>query len=209
MARILHIEASPRSRTSYSSQVARAFLESCQQARPADRVDTLNVFTARLPAFDAPAAEAKYAVMGGQAPAGPAERKWRDVLRVIDRFRGADKFVFSVPMWNFGLPYRLKQYLDVIVQPGLTFQYDAGRYLGLVTGRPALLILARGSAYGAGSPAAAMDLQRPYLEMILRFIGFENIHTLIVEPTAAGGPEAAQRALDAACAEARRLAATF
>lgn len=209
MASVLHIEASPRSETSFSSRVARAFLEAYRQSHAGDWVDTMNVFTAAPPAFDAPAAEAKYAVMGGQRPTGEAGKKWLEVIETIDRFREADKLVLSVPMWNFGLPYRLKQYLDVIVQPGLTFKYDAGQYVGLVTGRPALLILSRGSTYGAGSPAAAMDMQRPYLEMILRFIGFEDIRTLIVEPTVGGGPEAAQKALDAACAEARKLATTF
>jgi len=36
-----------------------------------------------------------------------------------------------------------------------------------------------------------MTLQRPYLEAILRFIGFDRIETLVVEPTLLGGPAVA------------------
>ena len=209
MATVLHIEASPRGDESYSTQVARAFLAAYQKSHPGDWVDTLNVFTGSLPEFDAPAAKAKYAVLGGQLPAGPAEKKWREVIEIIDHFMEADKLVISSPMWNFGVPYRLKQYLDVIVQPGLTFKYEAGKYTGLVTGRPAMLVLARGGQYPANTPSAGYDMQRPYLEMILRYMGFENIQSLVIEPTLEQGPEGAKKAADSVAAEAGRLAESF
>jgi FMN-dependent NADH-azoreductase len=44
-------------------------------------------------------------------------------------------------MWNFGVPYVLKHYIDVITQPGLTFSFNpATGFSGLVTGRPATVI---------------------------------------------------------------------
>lgn len=209
MATVLHVEASPRGDSSYSTQVARAFLAAYQQSHAGDWVDTLSLFTDSLPVFDAPAAAAKYAILSGQLPTGPAETKWREVIETIDHFMEADKLVISTPMWNFAIPYRLKQYLDVIVQPGLTFKYEAGKYIGLATGRPALLVLARGGQYPANSPTSGYDMQRPYLEMILRFMGFENIRTLVIEPTLEEGPEGAKRAADAVAAEASRLAESF
>lgn len=39
---------------------------------------------------------------------------------MIERFKGADKYLFSLPMWNFGVPCKLKKYIDVIVQPTYT-----------------------------------------------------------------------------------------
>ena len=72
-----------------------------------------------------------------------------------------------------------------------------------------MLILARGGRYGPGTPAAAMDFQLPYLKTILGFIGIENVGVILVEPTAAEGPDAARKALDAAIADARRRAADF
>jgi len=210
MAKVLHIQTSPRSGQSYSIQVAQAFLDSYRQMHTGDAVETLDLATADLPAFDAPAAKAKYAVMGGQAPTGDAERKWAAIIKIIDHLKSADKLVLSSPMWNFGVPYRLKQYVDLITQPGLAFTVEKdGSYRGLITGRPALLVLARGGAYPAGSPMAAYDMQKPYLEGILRFIGFTDIRTIVIEPTLNSGPEVARQKADAAFAEARRAAADF
>jgi len=209
MSKVIHIQSSPRGDQSVSIQVATAFLAAYREAHPDDWVDTLDLNAAGLPTFDAPAAEAKYAVLGGGVPQGPAEKKWREVIETVDAFMEAGKVVISAPMWNFGIPYRLKQYIDVIVQPGLTFKYVDGKSIGLATGRPAMLILARGGRYPPNSPAAGFDLQRPYLEMVLRFIGFENIQSIVVEPTLGEGPEVAARQLAAAQANARTLARSF
>ena len=39
----------------------------------------------------------------------------------------ADKYVPAIPMWNFGIPYRLKQNINILVQPGYTFSYNADK----------------------------------------------------------------------------------
>ncbi|MGB2755411.1 MAG: NAD(P)H-dependent oxidoreductase, partial [Phycisphaerae bacterium] len=59
------------------------------------------------------------------------------------------------------------------------------------------------------TPAAAMDVQLPYLKAVLGFIGIEKVSVILVEPTAAEGPDAAEKVLAAAVAEARRKAAAF
>ena len=125
---------------------------------------------------------------------------------MVDQLKRSDALLLSSPMWNFSIPYRLKQYIDVIAQPGLTFKYspEAG-YEGLITGRPARLILARGGDY-ATAEAAAMDMQRAYLEMILGVIGFADIRTIGGEPTLMGGPEVAEQQATGAIVEACRLA---
>ena len=71
---------------------------------------------------------------------------------MIERFKSADWYLFSLPMWNFGVPYVLKHLIDVIVQPGLTFSFSPTEgYKGLVTGKKAVAVYARGGAYGSGS----------------------------------------------------------
>jgi FMN-dependent NADH-azoreductase len=209
MAKVLYIQVSPRS-DSFSTEVALAFLDSYRQSRPADQVVTLNLATADLMPFDAPAAKAKYAVINGQEPQDEAGRKWKQVIEVINQLKASDKLVIASPMWNFGVPYRLKQYVDIIAQPGLAFAVDkAGNYTGLITGKPAMLILARGGAYPPGSPMAAYDMQRPYLEMILKFIGFQDIRVLTIEPTLNSGPEVARAKATEAAALARKMAKEF
>jgi len=36
----------------------------------------------------------------------------------------ADEYLFTVPMWNHGVPYVLKQFIDVVSQPGMAFTFD-------------------------------------------------------------------------------------
>lgn len=208
MPKLLHIKASPRPE-SYSTQAAEAFIDAFLKAHRDYGCETLDVFRGDLPPFEAPQAAAKYDVLAGKEPTGPAARAWKAVIDVVDRFKSADLVVISSAMWNFSIPYRLKQYIDVIVQPALTFSYTPQEgYKGLVTGRPAVLVLARGGGYAAGSGSEAADMQRPYLESILRFIGFTDIRTVIVEPTLAG-QDAAAKALAAAKAQAADLAKTL
>lgn len=210
MAKLLHIQTSPRGGESSSVQVADALVAEYRRLHEHDEVETLDLFTADLPVFDAPAAAAKYAVLSGAEPTGQAERVWKRVVEVVDQLKSADRIVLSSPMWNFGIPYRLKHYFDVIVQPGLTFAFSPETgYTGLLAGRTTALVLARGGDYSAGTPAEAMDMQRPYLEMILRFMGLDDLHVVTIQPTLHGGPEVARQKLDEAIAKARALARTF
>ncbi len=203
MEKVLHIQASPMKEISFSNRVARAFLDAYQARNPADVIETLDLWTAELPAFDFAAASGKYKVMRGLPHSDEEGAAWARVTEMVRQLKSASKVVVSTGMWNFSLPYRLKQYIDIVVQPGLTFSFDPEKgYTGLVTGRPLQLLLASGGEYPAGSPGAAWDYQKPYLEMILGFMGFADIRTLRVEGTL--GPNASQNltAIESAAREA-------
>lgn len=209
MANVLHIVASPRSE-SYSTRLAEAFVETYRQDRPEDRIETLDVFRDDIPPFYAPAAKAKYAVAAGQAPRDEAEKAWQPVVEAINHFKRFDKYVVSSPMWNFGIPYRLKQYIDVIVQPSLTFGYSPEKgYTGLVTGRPMMLLLARGGVYRSGNPLETYDFQESYLRTIFGFIGFSDIRAVMIQGTLQNRPEQVEADLRTAIAAAQDAAHEF
>ena len=63
---------------------------------------------------------AKYVIYHGQAFARTQKQAWRSVEKIIAQFAVADRYLFSLPMWNFSVPYKLKHYIDLIVQPGYT-----------------------------------------------------------------------------------------
>jgi FMN-dependent NADH-azoreductase len=209
MGRLLYIEASPRKNRSSSIAAARAFLEAYQAAHPGDVVETWDLWAEPLPEFDGAMLEAKYSVIHGTNQTSEQARAWGEVTALADRFKSADKHVISLPMWNFGIPYKLKHLFDVITQPGLTFSFSpqAG-YTGLVTGKPAAVIYARGGSYLPGSGAEGYDAQKPYVELLLRFIGFTDIRAIVVEPTL-GQPDLIQQVKAEALEEARALGKTF
>ena len=209
MARLLHIEASPRKQRSSSIQVAEAFLLAYREAHPRDQVETLDLWSVELPAFDGETIAAKYRIMHGEEHTASEAEAWSAVVTLFERFASADKYLFSVPMWNFGIPYRLKHFVDVVAQPGLAFAVEPGKgYVGLVTGRPAAVLYARGGRYGDEAGAAQRDFQKSYFDMILRFMGFTSIESVLIEPTQAR-PDQADAARATATARAEELARRF
>jgi len=209
MTRLLYIQASPRGPRSRSIQVADAFLAAYRQANPDDQIVTADLFRMDLPVFDGAALDAKYAIMHGMDPSAEQKEAWQGVEAVIAEFVSADKYLLAVPMWNFGIPYRLKQYIDVLVQPGYTFSVSPETgYEGLVTGKPCMIAFARGGDYSQADPNA-VDFQKRYLEQVLGFIGITDIRSVIAQPTLMGGPDAANAVIEATMAEARELAADF
>ena len=210
MSRVLYIQASPRGKRSHCIMVADAFVEAYKQKHPDDDIVTLNVFDASIPNFDGPAVQAKYTILHGKSHSKEELQAWKEVEKVIEQFTSAGKYVLAVPMWNFSIPYRLKQYIDLLVQPGYTFSYseDIG-YQGLVVGKPMLVVYARGGEYPVGTEAEAFDLQTKYIELIFGFMGFEDICSVIVEPTLQGGPDVAEARRQAAIGEVQKIGADF
>jgi len=209
MSKLLYIQASPRIERSYSIAVADAFVSTYKQSNPKDEIVTMNLFKKGLPPFDGLTVQAKYTILHGQKHSPEELGAWRKVEDLIAEFKSADKYVMAVPMWNFGIPYRLKQYLDILVQPTYTFSFSPQEgYKGLVLGKPIFVAYSRGSAYPKGSAEEAFDLQTKYLQLILGFIGFRDIRTLVVDPTLAG-PDAAKKKREEAIAKAKEMALKF
>lgn len=208
MARILHLNASPRG-GSRSLAVAKAFLDTYLEKNQSDTVETLNLFEASLMPFDGDVMQAKYAVLGGATPTPEQQAAWDQVKALAAHFASFDKYVINVPMWNYGVPYVLKQYIDILTQPGITFSYTPEEgYKGLVTGKKAFVVYARGGEYAEGTPAAAIDHQKPWFNFALNFIGIKDLVTVDVEGTLYGKQVADERTA-AAIVAAKPLAENF
>ncbi len=96
--------------------------------------------------------------------------------------------------------------VDVIAQPGQTFRSDpATGYSGLVTGIAMTVISARGGAYSSEEPKG-IDFQKGYLDFLPGFVGFQEVQSVLVEPTLAA-PEDVRKTESDAIAQARNLAA--
>jgi FMN-dependent NADH-azoreductase len=203
---VLHVVGSPKGADSTSSRVARAFLDEYRQTHPDHTVTTLDVWSDDLPPVDGDVIMAKIAPLLGEPTTPAQDEAWAGVVAVIDEFRRHDKIVISTPMWNFGIPYALKHYIDLLVQPGITFGLDeAFEHIGLLEDRPVQLVLTRSSTIADGSPD---DFQLPYLRHVLGFIGLSDIRAMVVEGTTL--PRDARETFVAeSCERARILATDF
>lgn len=184
MTKLLHIEASPRKQRSHSIAVANEFLSAYQLANPDHEVETLDIWNMPLPDLDEAALGAKYAVINGENPSPQQADAWANIKSVFDQFNQAGIYLLSVPMWNFAIPYRLKHYIDIITQPGMAWSYTSeDGYQGLLQNKSALVIYSSGDAYQKGTGFESYDLQKPYINLWLNFIGVGNIKTIIAEAT--------------------------
>ncbi len=188
--KILHVVGSPRAR-SRSRRLASGFLD----VLGSGDVTTLDVWTAALPDLGGDTVECRYRLIHGHGIEEAHARRWDEIRRVAEQALAHDLWLISTPMWNFGLPYRLKRWIDCIVHPGMTFTNDAtGAVTGLAAGRTAVLVGAGALDFHAAVPEAIYDHQMCYLNLILRFIGIEDIHAVRAAPTF--GPEEAVRAAE-------------
>jgi FMN-dependent NADH-azoreductase len=211
MARLLYVEASPRKDRSASIEVSRAFLEVYRVSHPEDEIEIFDIWALDLPSFNGEALAAKYAALNGVPLSSEQRAVWDGIRSLASPFLAADKLLLAVPLWNFGIPYRLKQLIDLISQKDILFSFDGSGFQGLLKARKAAVIYARGLDYlfaGSSTPAATYDFQRPYMEVWLRFIGITEITDIIVEKTLFG-PEVDIEARTKAKQRAAAMAARF
>ena len=121
----------------------------------------------------------------------------------IDEMMAADVILFAVPMHNFGPPSTLKAWIDHVVRAGRTFSYSEKGREGLLKGKRAILVVARGGVYSNG-PAKPLDFQEPYLRTVLGFIGITDIDIVHVEGVAVSAI-GAEKAVASAMAQSREI----
>ncbi|WP_108867537.1 FMN-dependent NADH-azoreductase [Aquimarina aquimarini] len=208
MSRLLYIESSPRKNDSSSIAISKEFIETLSKEDSDIEIDVLDLWDEDLPSFNGSVIDAKYAYLHGQNPSGPGIDAWHKIEKIVERFKTADHYLFSIPMWNFGIPYVLKHYIDILVQPGLTFQFSPeSGYTGIVKANSATVIYARGGVYSTPE-MQGLDFQKKYMDLLLGFIGITDVNTIICEPTL-GEPDSVEEAKQKAVKQAREIVTTF
>jgi FMN-dependent NADH-azoreductase len=206
--KLFHLRCSPRA-ASESSAGADVFVTRFQQMRPSWDIDVMDIWRETLPEFNGDALEAKYARQNGPAFSGAERDAFAELERMAMRFALAERVLISTPMWNFGIPYKLKQWFDLIVQPDLTFRFDPAQgYLPLLKDRPTIVIMASGSDFVTGMNRGRIDMATPYLREALRFIGVSDVRFALIGPTT-GPAEPARSAREAAHRHLVEMAAGF
>ncbi|HEY0125106.1 MAG TPA: NAD(P)H-dependent oxidoreductase [Rhizobium sp.] len=208
MTKLLYLEASPRGHNAKSIHMAEAYLVALSEDNPDLEIDTIKIWDMDLPEFDGNKIAAKLNVIGGQNHNADQKTAWDQIVEIAGRFIAADRYLFSIPMWNGGIPYRLKHYIDVIHQPGLLWGLDPTiGYDGLLKDKHATLILTSGAyAPSLPSPAFGVDHHSTYMRDWLNQAGVTNIDEVRFQPTLLT-PEPAcelERAKQAAADLARR-----
>jgi FMN-dependent NADH-azoreductase len=179
---VLHIQSSPRGEKSKSIALTNAFLSASRKVFPAIDEDILNVWNENLPEFDTASIGAKYKAINHQPMTDAESLTWNRIQELIGRFQRANRMVLGLPMWNFSIPYKLKQLIDLTAQRNYLFTYDGKEYGPLLDIPKALVVYTRGSTYRENTPIPpAFDHQAPYIDFWLRMIGVREIRSVVVD----------------------------
>jgi FMN-dependent NADH-azoreductase len=146
----------------------------------------------------------------------PAEQwEWELTRPLITELLAAGTVVIGAPMYNYSVPAALKAWIDRVSFPGAFADPHTGQ--SLLRDTKVVVIIARGGAYGPGSPREGWDFQTPYLrtyfgkhgvaEQNMCFISAEMTKAGLVPHLARFRPLAAS-SLAAARAEVTALATT-
>ncbi len=207
MKKLFHIVATPRAEESRTLKVSESFLEAFINSHSDWVVEELDLSKEELPGLTVKRVDGKYMLLGGRELSGQFRAAWQDIIRHMERFLSADAYLVSTPMWNFSIPYVLKHYLDVIVQPKYLFKYTETGVEGLVKNRRMAVITSRGGNYNLPE-FRAFDHQEPYLRAIFGYVGIKDIQFIIAQPMDMGEAVQAQM-LKEAQVKAEDLARQF
>jgi FMN-dependent NADH-azoreductase len=180
---LLEIQSSPRGDLSDSISLTKSFIEACTSNDTSVVVDRLNVWHERLPEFDYEAIGAKYKAVKHETMTEAESYVWERIQSLIRRFQSADRIVVGTPMWNFGLPYKLKHLIDLVAQRNYLFAYDGKQYGPLLKVEKAVVVYTRGSRFLEGTPIppARFDHQATYLDFWLQLVGVQDLRSVIVD----------------------------
>src|SRR5229473_3516174 len=181
---VLNIVASPRKEKSASAAIVDAFLSEYKERAGNLLVDTLDIWQERLPEFDAEAIDAKYKGVSGESMTPVETATWEKIRELASRFQRADRIVLGVPMWNFSVPYKLKQLIDLSCQRNMLFTFDGEFYGPSLSIDKAFVAYVRGQSDAAGFKTVSQpgfEYLSGYVEFWLRFIGVRSVVTLTVE----------------------------
>jgi FMN-dependent NADH-azoreductase len=175
MSRVLVIESSARQQGSISRELTQQFIANWQAAHPADQIQVRDLAAEPVPHLDA-------TLLGGwMTPSEQQSEAEKAALarsnQLTDELLAADVLVLAAPMYNFAIPSTLKAWLDHVLRAGVTFKYTETGPQGLLTGKRAFVLTARGGIY-AGS---GLDHQEPYLRQALAFIGIHDVQFIHAE----------------------------
>ena len=180
MKTILQLNSSINSNAGHSSSLADAFVARWLDANPGSRAVRRDLAADPVPHLTAERFGAFIAKPEARSAEQQAVVDYSDAL--IAELREADVVVLGLPMYNFGVPSTLKAYFDHIARAGVTFRYTDKGAVGLLTGKKAVVLAARGGVY-AGTPS---DNEAAYVRDFLAFLGITDVEFVYAEGLAIG-----------------------
>lgn len=192
MQKILVLKSSILAGHSHTNKMADYFIGQWRKNHADDAITVRDLSANPVPVLD------NEIISGMNVPAGgtlTAHQLSANALQteLIDELFAHDVIVFTAPMYNFTIPTQLKTWLDFIASAGKTFRYTENGAEGLVLGKRAIVLTARGGFHRDQTS----DLIVPFMKQFLGFIGMNEVEFIFAEGVAMGEEYADKAQCDA------------
>ena len=210
MAKLLHIDASPRGERSHSRKITREFVETWKQFHPQDRVIYRDIGRNPIPHVTEAWIAAAFTPEEKRSPEMWSALRLSDEL--VDELLAADIYVMGLPMYNWSVTSGFKAYIDNIVRIDRTWAYIPEEnpefpYKPLVHNKKMFVIASRGDGgFAPGERNHQRDFQIPVIKEVFGMLGVTDITFITVENDEYGGQKLAD-SLDAARSKISELIA--
>jgi len=211
MNKTLIINAHPKvdDPSSVSIKVLNHFLVSYKELIPNNEtIEQINLYDDVVPMIDKTVLSAWEKQGNGQKLTDEEQKVTERMSEILQQFKSANTYVIVLPLHNFNIPSKLKDYMDNIMIARETFKYTETGSVGLLKdGRRMLVIQASGGIYTNDDWYTEVEYSHKYLKAMFNFLGIEDYQIVRAQGTALLDPnEVLQNAYKEVEEAASRLA---
>lgn len=185
MKKLLYITANSKpEELSASKSVARTFVNKFMKKYPEFKLEEVDLYKDHIPRLEYQYFQSRNAMINDEALSKLSEDEQKEAKRIIalaEQFKSADVYVFAVPMWSLSFPAPVKEYLDCIMQTGITLDEN---FKGLLDDKRRTAVYIQSS--GAKIPmliSPFLNKGLNYMEDMLKFMGVKRVEKLLVDGT--------------------------
>lgn len=177
MERVLVINAHPlvTSDHSLSLQVLNRFISKYRELNPDHELQQIDLYCEEVPAITADMLNGWAKLETGERLTDVEENLMLRMSEILRQFKWASKYVIAMPLHNFNIPSKLKDYMDNIIIPKETFRYTENGSEGLLTdGRSVVVIQGSDGIYTNGDWYSEVEYSHQYLKSMFAFLGITD-----------------------------------
>lgn len=176
MEKLLVINAHPKvdASSSVSLQVLRHFLETYRKLDPEAPIEQIDLYGEPVPCIDRTFFSIQEKQNNNEALNDEERRLAARSSEILRQFKSAKKYVIAMPLHNFNIPSKLKDYMDNILVAKETFAYTEKGSVGLLhDGRHVLVIQASDGIYTNQDWYTEVEFSHKYLKAMFNFMGVD------------------------------------
>ena len=187
MRKLLYITVNSKpEKISASKTVGRRFVNKFLEAHKDFELEEIDLYKEHLPRLEYEYFQSRNCAVGGASKDRLDEKNKKEVDKIIalaKQFAEADAYVIAVPMWSLLFPTPLKEYLDCIIQSGITVEIGPEHMGGLLGDKKRSAVYIHSSGGKIPWFIPGLDMGANYVKSVFKFMGIKHFEELKVEGT--------------------------